>query len=276
MLTWTLDRGFRGLFAAPAPRMVDWLGLRRVCGNLPFRFGGVRVSAIDEVSKPAEAGLGSRNVGEQTAAIAAVSGAVDFARRLGCGRIVLDPGLVPVVGEVLYTDLSDRRANWTVDSARALFARRKRHLDQALDCLCRSLHQLCRSHEDVLFCLTLSRNALGLGEAAALAAVFEDLARYRIGYWHDTVAAACRETWLSQEPGEILEIGSKVLKGMTLGDFANGEAGLPPGAGGVDYPLLSAYRQPSDRDFPVVAELNPGVDPGEIPGIHAYLNKFRL
>ena len=81
---------------------------------------------------------------------------------------------------------------------------------------------------------------------------------------------------LGQDPGLALEVCSKLLHGMTLGDLGDSDCFLPPGSGGVDYPLLSNYRHRTSKAFPVGIELDPGVDPGEIPGIHAFLDKFDL
>ena len=74
----------------------------------------------------------------------------------------------------------------------------------------------------------------------------------------------------------MLENFSKQLSGMTLGDFCDGQKYLPPGAGGVDYPLLSSYRHRTAKGFSVVVELEPGVDPGELRGAKAFLDKFGL
>jgi sugar phosphate isomerase/epimerase len=276
MLLWVLNQGFAGLWPAPAPRNLEWAAMRRVVDDLPFRFGGVRVSGVQDAGDLREAGLASSHQGERLAAIKAVEAAIGLAVRLGCPRVLLEPGVVSVSGEVPEADLGARKADWSGDRARALLARRRGPMLPALDAACRSLHHLCREYPDIEFCLTTSRNALGLGDAQGLAAIFEDLGRYRLGYWHDTVAAACRQEWLAEDPGKLLENFSNRLSGMTLGDFGGGEKHLPPGAGGVDYPLLSAYRQRSAKAFSVVVELDPGVDPGELAGVQAFLTKFGL
>jgi hypothetical protein len=275
-LTWTLDHGFRGLLPAPAPRPVDWRGMHRRIQSLPFRFPAVRVSPVQGTEPPVEAGLASTREADRSLALAAIEAGVAFARQLGCGTVILQPGGVPVAGEVAHRDLADPTASWTPEAAAALRARGHVRRDAALETFCRALHRLCKGFPEMTFCLGLSRDVLSLGEPGALAAVFDDLARYRLGYWHDTVAAACRERFLSEDPGRVLEDCSKTIQGITLGDHGDGESYLPPGAGGVDYPLLSAYRPPSASQFPVVIELDPGVKSGEIPGIHAYLDKFGL
>lgn len=276
MLLWSLDQGFQGLLPAPAPRTIDWVGLRRARAQLPFRFGGVRVSSVQDAESLGEAGLASMDRGDRNSAMAAIGEAVALARRLGCERILLEPGIVQVPGEVYAADLGSSSTKWTGDAARALLARRNARLDAALDSACRSLHQLLQLHPDVVFCLTPSRNALGLGDSRGLGAIFEDLGRRGLAYWHDATAAACREQFLGEDPGELLEKFSKNLLGMTLGDYCDGQKYLPPGAGGVDYPLLSSYRHRTAKGFAVAVELEPGVDPGELRGVKAFLDKFGL
>ena len=276
MLLWSLEHGFHGLLPAPSPRTVDWVSLRRAKEQLPFRFGGVRVSGLQDAECLSEAGLASADAGDRNAAMAAVSEAVALARRLGCERVLLEPGVVQVAGEVDTADLASLASDWSEDAVRGLQARRDARLDAALDASCRSLHQLHAQHPDVVFCLTNSRNILGLGDFCGLSAIFEDLSRCRIAYWHDAMASSCRQHFLGDDPGELLEGMSKFLVGMTLGDFSEGQKYLPPGAGGVDYPLLSAYRHRTARGFAAVVELEPGVDPGELRGVKAYLDKFGL
>ena len=149
-------------------------------------------------------------------------------------------------------------------------------MHDSLDAACRSLHRLCKQFEDIDFCLTGSRHIWSLGDPVALEAIFEDLPRRRLGYWHDAAVAARRQELLGEEQGQALESFSKVLCGMSLADIGGGEVYLPPGAGGVDYPLLRSYVLRAGRPLPGVVELDPGVDPGEIPGAHAFLDKFGL
>jgi sugar phosphate isomerase/epimerase len=272
LLAWVLDQGFGGVLPAPGPRPMAWRLLRDELGTLPVRVPAVRVSSLMDPTRLAEAGLCSQKPLEVEAAVDAVRGAVVLAADLGCDAVVLEPGVVQWA-EPGPVDLAE--AGWDQGAGAAL-ARRDVRLDAALDVVCRSLHRLTRAFPDVRFCLTSSRHVGGLGEAVALAAIFEDLARRRLHYWHDTGALACRQARLGEAPGEFLEKFSNRLAGMTLGDHEGGRVYLPPGTGGVDYPLLSNYRQRSAKALPAVVELDLGVTPGELPGIHAFLNKFGL
>ena len=204
--------------------------------------------------------------------------AVALAQHLGCRDVILEPGVVPPADDG-PVDLA-LAGEWDQERLEAHATRRRRFLEQALDRACRALHRWTRSWPEMRFCLTPSRHVGGLGEPQALAAIFEDLgravARQGLAYWHDTAAAACRQARLQEPSGEFLEKFCKRLAGITLGDPGDDRAYLPPGTGGVDYPLLSNYRQRSAKALPVVVELDPGVVPAELPGIHAFLNKFGL
>jgi hypothetical protein len=126
------------------------------------------------------------------------------------------------------------------------------------------------------FCLTASRNVLGLGEPDALAAVFEDLPRRRLAYWHDAPIAALRTQLLGGDQGEWLERLSNYMVGITLGDTSEGRLYLCPGSGGVDYPLLASYKVRHGRPMPAVLELATEVASAELPSALAFLAKFGL
>lgn len=276
LLTWALDRGFCGLMAGAGPRPIDWAGVRRELRTLPAKVVAARVGSILVADHRPDAGLASSNAGERANAVAAVTSAVRLAQELGARRVVLEPGIVTVPGESGTTDLGERTAVWTTERARTQLARRNGVLNRALDASCRSLHSLTKAFPEVDFALTSSRHIFGLGEAGALEAIFEDLAGRRLSYWHDAAIEARRADLLGESPGRSLDRFGNLISGMTLGDSADGQLYLPPGAGGVDYGLVSAYRTRHAGRFPVVLELDPAVDPGEIPGVHAFLTKFGL
>lgn len=272
LLTWVLDRGFAGVVPAPGPRPVEWRRLREALVGLPVRVPAVRVSGLVDPKQIAEAGLCSNNAADVESAVAAVAGAVALARDLGCETVVLEPGVLRWT-EPGPVDLAETRFP---HSAMVALEARRADLNTSLDAACRNLHYLARAFPETRFCLTPSRHVAGLGEVVALGAIFEDLSRERLYYWHDTAAVACRQAHLGEAPGEFLEKFAKRLAGITLGDREGGRVYLPPGTGGVDYPLLSNYRQRSARALPAVVELDLGVTPEDLPGIHAFLNKFGL
>ncbi len=273
---WVLERGFRGVTAAPVPRAVDWRALRAAMVDLPVRVAAVRASAALEGPNARDGSLASNSASDRAAARARIDDAVALAQRLGCRRLILDVGPVRVPGEPGPEDLGDPRVGWTPDLARAQVARRNVRRDAALDTVCRGLFDILRTTPDVEFCFTQSRHVLDLGDPDSLAAIFEDLGRAPIRYWHDAPLAWRRQELFGVAQGEWLERFANRMAGMTLGDAAGGALYLSPGFGGVDYPLLGAYRRRTGRPIPAVVELDLAVDPGEIPGVHAFLDKHGL
>jgi hypothetical protein len=122
----------------------------------------------------------------------------------------------------------------------------------------------------------IARSLLGLGEPAALGAIFTDLRGLRIGYWHDAAVAARREQALGVPQGEWLHGFADRLTGYTVADSGAGCLYGLPGSGSVDYPLLASYKLRRARALPAVLELDAGIEPTELPGALAFLDKFGL
>lgn len=274
-MTWTLDAGFAGWLVGPTPRSVDWSAVQAAAAKLPFGFPAVRAGSVF-AERPATAGLASAQDGERAAAQRAVDQAAALAHRLGCATLVVEPGLVPVPGDVRDEDLGDSRHAWTKAEVDALLARRKAARNAALDRVCRAVHELVRRHPDLQVCLTGGRSLLGVADLPTLDDLFEDLRQVRLGYWHDAAVAARRHQVLGEAQGEWLEKFGNRLRGMVLSDASSDGMYLPPGMGGVDYGLLASYVPRSGAPLPVVLELDPSVPPGELAGIRSCLQKHGL
>lgn len=275
LLVWALEAKFAGLMAAPGPRAIDWRTFQVAAADLPVEFAGVRAGSVF-AARSATAGLASPKDGERLAAVQAVQQAVATARLLGCPVVVLEPGLVPLFGEIENEDLGDPTYQWTHERAQALLARRKAARNPALDRVCREVFALARAFPDIEFCLTSSRSLRGLADCATLLDLFEDLGQLRLGYWHDAAVCARREQVLGEAPGEWLEALGNRCRGFMLGDASPDGMYLPPGAGGVDYGLLASYVRRTGAPTPVVLELDPSVAPGELLGMRSCLDKHGL
>ncbi|MEM7202699.1 MAG: hypothetical protein AAF628_20700 [Planctomycetota bacterium] len=273
---WALDRGFVGLSAGPAPRAVDWRAVRLALDDLPASITAVRAASVLEPPRPEWGSLASARSADQGTAMQRLTGAVRLAEALGCPRVLIEPGWVAPPGERGVEDLADPNAGWTPDRAAAQLARRNVGRDAGLDRVCRALFKAAKSFPGIEFCLIPGRSVLSLGDPDGLSAIFEDLPRQGLRYWHDASLAALRADLLQTPQGEWLERFSNLMVGMTLADSGGGSAYLPPGAGGVDYPLLASYRRRLDGGIPVLVELDLAVDLGEVPGIHAFLDKYAL
>lgn len=275
LLVWSLEAKFQGLGASPGPRAVDWDALSAAAADLPVEFAAVRAGSVF-ATRCATAGLASSKDGERQVAVQAVQNATAVARKLQCPVVVLEPGLVPVFGEVERDDLGDGEPGWTKERAQALLARRKAARNPALDRVCRELHSLVRSCPDISFCVAPGRSLLAVADLATLRDLFEDLHQLRLGYWHDAAVAARREQVLGEPQGEWLETFGNRLQGMTLGDASEEGMYLPPGSGGVDYGLVASYVPRAGAPLPVVLELDPSVPPGELPGMRSCLDQHGL
>src|SRR5262249_62411761 len=76
------------------------------------------------------------------------------------------------------------------------------------------------------------------GRPAALALVLEDLASLSPGYWHRPSRAAL----LGHGDAAWLDGLGRWLGGMSLDDVADGQSGLPPGLGTLDFDALAEWR----------------------------------
>ncbi|MCA8976847.1 MAG: hypothetical protein KDC98_19145 [Planctomycetes bacterium] len=273
-MVWTLEAEFVGLLAAPGPRQVDWAALRQAANDLPVGFAAVRVgSALSPHATTS--GLASGKGGEQQAAMLAVRQAVEVARTIGCPRVIVEPGLVPVFGEIEEDDLGETAYRWNRERVDALLARRSVHRNQALDHACRAIHALVRGHPDVTFCMTSGRNIRTVADHQGLRDLFEDLHQLPLGYWHDAAVGARREQELAEPQGAMLESFGNRLQGMSLGDASADGMYREPGSGGVDYGLLATYV-PRVAPFAAVLELDPSVGKGELAGMRSCLRKYGL
>lgn len=275
LLIWTLDQGFRGLCVAPGPRSVDWGVFRPMSRDLPVRFAAVRAgSAL--AAKAATWGLASAKEDERRVAVRVVQEAVATARRLECATVVLEPGLVPVLGEIENEDLGDPGYDWSRERAMALLARRKVGRNSAVERACREVHGIAKAFPDMKFCLSAGRSLRGVADLDGLRDVFEDLGNLDLGYWHDAAVIARRQQVLGEPQGEWLERFGNLCRGITLGDASPDGLYLPPGSGGVDYGLVASYVPRTGAPTPVVLELDPAVMPSELAGIRACLDKYGL
>src|SRR5262245_44390690 len=99
LLLWSLDQRFAGLVPGPAPRAVAWAAVAAAASDLPVAFPAVRVgSVLSDTS--ATVGLGSSRDSDQLMARAAILDAVATARLVGARNIILDPGVVPMLGDL--------------------------------------------------------------------------------------------------------------------------------------------------------------------------------
>ncbi|MHC5211935.1 MAG: hypothetical protein ACYTG2_14540 [Planctomycetota bacterium] len=123
-----------------------------------------------------------------------------------------------------------------------------------LERACRELHELAGRNPGLgLAVLTPSGGALA--EPGSLALLFEDLASKRLCYWHRPAAV----DGLGQVESSWLDTLSRHLVGMSLDDVADGEGGLPPGLGRLDF---EATAEACARTLEVALDIDPVPDVG--------------
>jgi len=84
-------------------------------------------------------------------------------------------------------------------------------------------------------------NPAGILQGQAMKILLQEPEFDGIGYWHDTGVAQIRHSFGLEEPGWWLDTFGASIHGVTLQDWANGTAGLLPGEGEVDFPLVAEY-----------------------------------
>jgi hypothetical protein len=108
-----------------------------------------------------------------------------------------------------------------------------------LERACRELHELARRNQGLP--LAVATPAAGpLADPEPVRDLLDDLAGLPLGYWHRPSTV-----FLSGQSDVVwLERTRPYLQGMSLDDAADGEAGLPPGLGKLDFGLLAELRSP--------------------------------
>lgn len=143
-----------------------------------------------------------------------------------------------------------------------------------LDRACRILHDVLRQASDVGVALLTPRGKDDFGRPDELAAIFDDLGkRRRVAYWHDSgrahaIAAAgggLATEWLSR-------LGALCV-GVDACDALGTIAGLPAGAGEVDFVEL---RSAVGSAVPFVARVEPFGGPGPLLGAVRHLRGLGL
>ncbi len=255
-----LAGGWREILLDPhgASEDREWFGLIQWIREGPMKVTALQAGPLPLLEEgpplgPGREGPASPSREGREAALEEISQALKLARRAGCPRILVRPGLLPVPegwkGDLRgpLEDLEERRAQ--------VEGLREKARDQALDRVCRFLHGISMEADGVLLCLRNGFDLAGLDRAADLRALAEDLGRERVRIWVDTGAATARELAGDGSLGELLEEASPFLEGLSIGDVRPGEAGLLPGMGSLDLPLVADYLKAPGFRRPWVLEV---------------------
>jgi len=108
--------------------------------------------------------------------------------------------------------------------------------DAELETACRALHAFGRSEAGLELAVATPTEG-PLADPSALALLLDDLSSQRAGYWHRPAAVAL----LAGADSDWIDPLGRHLVGMSLDDLADGEAGLPPGLGSLDFSALAEH-----------------------------------
>lgn len=108
-----------------------------------------------------------------------------------------------------------------------------------LESFCRNLHSVCGRLAPLQVCLIPPASPFGLLTPGNMQHVFEALAKFGLGYWHDTASVKIldrlgvvkADTWLGRF--------STRLKGVYLADTLGAHGDQAPGLGDVDFSKLA-------------------------------------
>jgi sugar phosphate isomerase/epimerase len=204
--------------------------------------------------------LGSPNADEREQALNSVRRHVRLAQRHTSPVVVLRGTNVrdadlnreseQLQRELLTEGLSEELKDRMVQFSKKVAERAQPQLEH----LCRSLHQLRREFPETRLALEPGSRPDDILGFEAMGWVLDDLERQGIGYWHDVGDVHLREQAGLPSQGRWLDTYASRMHGVHLRDAANGEAGLPPGQGEVDFRLVSSYLP---ADSARVVEIHP-------------------
>jgi sugar phosphate isomerase/epimerase len=267
--------GFRrielGLSDAPVPlngfedtRRETGLEVRSlVCGCLDPRsehMSGTRLGSLDE--------------DQRERALISVRRHLQVAQRYGCPTVVLrgceleNPPLVREADDLWSRYLREGHSDELAGEIQAFVHRAQRKSQRQLEHLCRSIHALMTQFPETRIALETGPQLADLLHHEALGWVLDDLAKYGLGYWHDTGTVHVRELCGLPAQGQWLDSYAGRLLGMHVQDAAGFEVGMPPGCGEVDFRLLADYL-PSTAER--VVEIDPRHGRTEILGAVQFL-----
>lgn len=212
----------------------------------------VPVTQQSDAGRTISEGLVSPRAEKRSVAVLGAAAAGRAALESGTRRVVVSAGEMADLDPAREARILGRltREGRTDDVAReiaAAAAAAASGRDRFVEALCRSLFELARAVPDAQWCLETPSRLTGLPRPEEMEAVFGELPRRRIGYWHDTAHAA-RIAAFGAVPAEewLARLGARAV-GVTMADFSEPSASLPPGAGLVDWAAVRAQLTPSLR-----------------------------
>ncbi len=185
---------------------------------------------------------------------------IQLAQRLGSPVVVLrgssiaDPKLHAEAEDLNHRLAREPGSDELRESVRSFVTRIQKKGQRQIDHLCRSLHALRHEFPETRLALEAGSRIDDLLSFDGMGWVLDDLAKLEIGYWHDVGKIHQRERVGLPAQGQWLDTYASRMVGIHLQDAVDGESGMPPGLGEVDFKLIASYVPSSAVR---VVEVNP-------------------
>jgi len=191
--------------------------------------------------------LGSTIDTEREQAILGVRRHIQLAQRMGAPVVIvrgspLADAKVRQEAQALETRIQkDGADEETGDLTQAMVAKVRKKGQRQLEHLCRSLHALLSEFPETRLALEPGHHLDDMLSFEAVGWVLDDLRAKSLGYWHDVGFVHDRGRLGLPGQGAWLDAYADRMLGVHLVDASESEHGLPPGAGQIDFKLVSEY-----------------------------------
>lgn len=125
------------------------------------------------------------------------------------------------------------------ERCREFVQRVQRKGQSQLEHFCRSLHQMRKEFPETTIAIEPGLHFNDLLNFEAMEWALSDLARYEVGYWHDTGRIHMRGQAGLPGQEEWLDAFASRMLGVHLQDATADEAEMPPGLGEIDFQIVS-------------------------------------
>jgi sugar phosphate isomerase/epimerase len=257
----TVAMGFRRLEIGVADLPVTLNGFEQSRRETGIEVRSVVAGCLDpRGDHPSGSKLGSHQEDTRECALSCLRRHVRMAHRYECPTVVVrgceleDTALQEEADRLQAKILRSGNTEETQASVRDLVARVRKKGQRQIEHLCRSLHALLTEFPETQIAIEPGTSFVDLLGFDACGWVLDDLSNKGVAYWHDTGLSQVREKSGLATQGQWLDTYASKLVGIHLQDAAEGQAGMPPGSGEVDFKLVAGYLSSSAER---VLEVNP-------------------
>lgn len=255
--------GFRqlelGLSATP-PELRGWDDARRETG---VGMASVVVGALKpRTDNMSGSKLGSLDAAQREMALNSSRRHITMAQKLGAPVVILRGCAIEKEALEREADALLKRHREVHEDDRELLQEETRAFvhklqtkgQRQVEHFCRSVHKLCSEFPETRLAVAPGNVLNDLFGFEAVQWVLEDLAKAKVGYWHDTARIHRRGLLGLQSQGGWLDAFASRTLGVHLRDATEDEFALPPSLGEVDFQLVAEYLP---KDAAKVVDVDP-------------------